>query len=146
MRKRTVIKGVATAMVFLVTVAIGPASQAVGVFARGSISVDPDTMQGCATVDFDSDQTVIVGEFSSVGFGSTMTTQENALVRDVRPILAMNTDQYSVCGEGFNFVPPPGLVLGVVQYTLTASGDNGDVVVIKQCVKGPVSGYHCFEV
>ena len=146
MKRRRAMRGVAVGAVVLVTAAVAPASQAIGVFATGHIAVDPGTMQGCATADFNTTQRIIVGDFVSVGYGSTMTTQENALVRDVKPILAQNTDKVTVCGEGFNFVAPPGLVFGVVQYELTASGDNGDVVVVKQCSKGPVSGFNCFDV
>jgi hypothetical protein len=146
MTKRNALRGVAVGAVMLVTTAVNPASHAVGVFATGRITVDSSTMQGCGTATFNQHQALIVGEFVSVGYGSTMSTQENALVRDVKPIIATDTNQVSVCGEGFNFVAPPGVVLAAVQYELTVSGDNGDVVVVKQCSKGPVTGFNCFDV
>lgn len=146
MHRRRTWRVIAIGAVILMTVGVAQTSQAVGVFATGSISVDSSTMQACATANFNRPQSVIVGELSSVGYGSTMSTQENALLRDVKPILDTNAQSVSVCGEGFNFVAPPGVVIGVVQYTLVASGDNGDVVVVKQCVKGPVTGFRCFEV
>jgi hypothetical protein len=114
--------------------------------ARGRITVDAQDWVACGTVTYDSPQVAIVGEMTAAGFGSTVSTQENALVRDVVPITAFGTDRVRVCTEGLNFVPNPGVVLGLVHWTLTASSESGDVLVRKICGKTPNIGFVCRDV
>jgi hypothetical protein len=123
-----------------------PSAHAAGVFASGSIHVNPDDFVACGTVSFDSVQKVIAGEMTAGGTGSTLTTQENAIIRDAQPILAFNTRSVEVCTEGLNFVPNPGIVVANVAWTLSASGDSGDVLVTMTCFQTPQFGFECFSI
>jgi hypothetical protein len=81
--------------------------------ARGNVTVNTD-FSACGTVTFPRPQAVITGSMIATGFGTTGDTQENALVRDVKPIVARNTSSVKVCTEGLNFVRTPTLALDPV--------------------------------
>lgn len=132
------------ALATLLILALLPVSpgRAAGVLAQGNIDVNPDNFVACGTVTFSTAQSVITGEMTAAGFGTTLSTQENALVRDAEPILAFNAKSVQVCTEGLNFIPPPGIVVAQVHWTLEASGESGDVFVAKTCTLTSL-GYDC---
>ncbi len=107
--------------------------------ARGNVTVNTD-FSACGTVTFPRPQAVITGSMIATGFGTTGDTQENALVRDVKPIVARNTSSVKVCTEGLNFVRTP--TLAFVSYQLQASGPDGDTYVAKNCTRTS-NGFSC---
>lgn len=116
----------------LSSVPITPAS-AVGVLASGSINVSGD-FSSCARINFDTPQTLIVGEFSAIGY-STIPVQQSmsgpgGTVLDARPIVIDNLSTWSACLSGAG----SAVFSGSAIFTLQASGPTGDILIIRKCV------------
>jgi hypothetical protein len=118
-------------------VTMAPPATAIGVLAQDEIHPDAN-LGACATVDFGVPQEVIAGEFSVVGFeplASVNTVERSSssseeVFFDVAAILARGRSSWSGCVNGAQ----DPVRYGTATYTLTASSESGDVVIVWKCV------------
>lgn len=115
---------VATAAICFAGVVTPPAGALDVLDVRGIIQVDAD-FSACGHVRFQTNQTLITGNFSAAGIVGTSST-----IRGTVPILAMNTDHVQVCLPGAGFTPTEG----VATYILAATGNSGDTTTVKTCI------------
>lgn len=115
---------VATLLIFPAGI---PSALAVGVFASGSKSVNPD-LGACAEVTFQTPQAAFVGELSVVGYSVEPTTASMAepslggVFVDAVPVVRTSDDYWYGCVSGAG----RPVNYGAATYTFEVSGPSGD--------------------